>query len=144
MLLNVYLAATGAAIAVDAITWMTLVEKLKKEGYVLNKEENQSIPEKIYNGFATIAHAWWTVVPIAHIIGSLYLLSPNRMSDLKSTAKSNGTFVKSYDTMTREERLEELARRERKIQAERKELEMLKAALSNEKDFNENKQTKSL
>lgn len=144
MLLNVYLAATGAAIAVDAITWMTLVEKLKKEGYVLNKEENQSIPEKVYTGFATIARAWWTVVPIAHIIGSLYLLSPNRMSDLKRTAKSNGTFVKSYDKMTREERLEELARRERKIQEERRDLEKLKAALSNEKDFNENKQTKSL
>ena len=129
MLLNIYLASTGAAIATDIITWMALVEKLKKEGYVHNKDKNLSILEKVYYGFASIANAWWTAVPVLNIIISLDLLSPDRMPDLIDLAKNSGAFVKSYDTMTREERLEELTRREIEIENERNQLEALKRAL---------------
>ena len=47
MLFQLYLLTTGASIATDAITLVDLFKRLKKEGYVINKEKGSNEQETL-------------------------------------------------------------------------------------------------
>ena len=121
MLFNLWLASTGACIAVDTISVLAFVSKLKREGYEY-KNTFHSLSEALFG----ILHLLPVVaIPVLNIFNSVRIVKAidEKYELLKELALEKGDIVKINEFKSPEELIAE-------IHEKRDELEELKAALS--------------
>ena len=120
MLLNIYLISTGACLAVDTISIMALLNKMKREGYeIVNSKK--SFSEVIRD---CLKIAGYVAVPVFNVIlsATMLFLSDEKTDELFKEMYRKGIITKKTDSLSYDEKIAE-------IRKKKAELEELKESL---------------
>ena len=120
MLLNIYLISTGACLAVDTISIMALLNKMKREGYeIVNSKK--SFSEVIRD---CLKIAGYVAVPVINVIlsATMLFLSDEKTDELFKEMYRKGIITKKTDSLSYDEKIAE-------IRKKKAELEELKESL---------------
>ena len=120
MLLNIYLISTGACLAVDTISIMALLNKMKREGYeIVNSKK--SFSEVIRD---CLKIAGYVAVPVFNVIlsATMLFLSDEKTDELFKEMYRKGIITKKTDALSYDEKIDA-------IRKKKAELEELKESL---------------
>ena len=120
MLLNIYLISTGACLAVDTISMLAILNKMKREGYeIVNSKK--SFSEVIRD---CLKIAGYVAVPVFNVIlsATMLFLSDEKTDELFKEMYRKGIITKKTDSLSYDEKIAE-------IRKKKAELEELKESL---------------
>ena len=120
MLLNIYLISTGACLAVDTISMLAILNKMKREGYeIVNSKK--SFSEVIRD---CLKIAGYVAVPVINVIlsATMLFLSDEKTDELFKEMYRKGIITKKTDSLSYDEKIAE-------IRKKKAELEELKESL---------------
>ncbi|MBQ4031741.1 MAG: hypothetical protein II625_08310 [Bacilli bacterium] len=120
MLLNIYLISTGACLAVDTISMLAILNKMKREGYeIVNSKK--SFSEVIRD---CLKIAGYVAVPVINVIlsATMLFLSDEKTDELFKEMYRKGIITKKTDALSYDEKIDA-------IRKKKAELEELKESL---------------
>ena len=120
MLLTIYLASTGACLAVDTISMLAILNKMKREGYEPVKSK-KSFSEVLRD---CLKIAGYVAVPVFNVIlsATMLFLSDEKTDELFKEMYRKGIITKKTDALSYDEKIDA-------IRKKKAELEKLKESL---------------
>ncbi len=114
MLLTVYLASTGACVAVDTISFIAIANRMKREGYEIVK--NKKSFSEILRDYLKIAT--YVAVPVLNVLISFALLSASdeKVGEIIRELHRKGVITKKTDSLSYDEKIAEIRKKKAELE----------------------------